>query len=470
MSTAAQSLPAAPAAPAAGTQEAVNAAPSFENAAESILEIDNVAASEVNAAAPAEAKPAAAPATADGQAPPDPAKAAADAAAAAAPADPWAIDQALLQKGLANPEIAPLIQSMQTQLAEAAKWREFFPTVADAQAFKAAAPGGIEELKGKLEIAESAQRETADFVSGDPARQKTAISALHDDNPQAFANGASAYLDVLAEKNPQAFQTAALDMAKRGLQAEGVPELWNQFVQAVQSGDDAKIGEAFQNFGNWMDKAGLSKGGSAAKPGNGKATSPELEVAQAKIRELEAKDQERVNKETAATFNTWWEPTQTAIKTAVRADIEKRIDDVLPKNVPTAFRTDLMTRIVDQVENDILTQLRSDTGHQEKLAAVLNGNAWKTKGEDARTQYVNLTTGRTTQLLPFVLAKVTEPYTQQAVTSAAAKNEREKEQAKRVDVSGGGGAPIRPTAPLTPKDMKGRGAGSQLTDEQILDL
>src|SRR5579859_332052 len=467
MSTPASVLPAAPAAPAAGTQEAVNSAPSFDTAAESILEIDNVSANEVNGAPPeAKAAEAAAPA-ADAQAAPDPAKAASD-AAAAAPADPWALDQALLAKGLANPEVAPLIQAMQTQLAEAAKWREFFPTVADAQAFKAAAPGGIEELKGKLEIAESAQRETADFVSGDPTRQKSAIAALEADNPQAFANGASAYLDVLAEKNPQAFQTAALDMAKRGLQAEGVPELWNQFVQAVQGGDDAKIGEAFNNFSNWMEKAGLSK--AAGAPPDRKATNPELAAAQARIKELETAEQSRVHQETAASFKTWWEPTETAIKTAVRTDIQKRIDEALPKNVPTAFREDLMGRIIDQVESDILTQMRADSGHQEKLAAVLNGNAWKTKGEDARTQYVNLTTGRAMQLLPFAVAKVIEPYTKQVVAAAGAKTEREKAQAARVDVSGGGGAPIRPAAPLNAKDMKGKGEGKKLTDEQILDM
>ena len=451
-------------APAAGTQEAVNAASSFDTAAETILDFNPQEAT-LTEAAPIETKPAAdAPAAATEAAKPADQTATSTEPAKVAAVDPWAIDQALLEKGLANPELSPLIKAMQTQLAEAAKWREFFPTVEDAQSFKALAPGGVEELKGQLEIARNAQQENADFFSGDPARQKSALESIANENPEAFTSGLPAYLDLVAAKNPEAFQKAALDMAMRGLQAERVPEMWDAFVQAVNGDDDAKTGEAFKAIASWMQDAGLSK--ATAKTAAAKAPNPELAKAQERIKELETtQHQAKVE-----SFKTWWEPTNSEVSKAVRGDIQKRIDEFLPKNTPTVFREDLMARITDQVESEVTAQMRADAGHQQKLADVLKGEAWKSKGEEARKQYVNLTTGRATQLLPFVVAKVMEPYTKAAVASASAKNEKEQAQVARKDVSGGGGAPVKPAAPISVKDMKGKGHGKQLTDEQILEM
>jgi hypothetical protein len=454
----------APAAPAAGTQEAVNAAPNFDVAANTILDYDPQAPVNAAETAPVQEKTDGAASTADAtKVVADGAKPgeAAPAAAAAAVVDPWAIDAKQLEVGLAHPELGGLVKQMQGQLAEAAKWREFFPSVEEAREFKSMAPGGVEELKTKVQAGVDARMEQAEFASGDPARQGAVLQAIAAENPQAFASAAKPWLETLKASNPEAYNKIGMEVATEALTADGMPAMLTQLFDALGKEDEKGFAEAIGKLGEWRTKAGFATSTAPGKQPEQKLT-PELQRA---LDENKAyKDRERT--ELMNGFKTWKEGLDTNFQKAAKEEIRKAIEDAdaIPKNIATKPREWLMSRISNEIFAEIEKQLNADLDLGKNVAKVIENNAWKTSGEQTRTQVHNLYFGRAKQLLPYVARDILNPFTEATVAAANNRAEREEKSTQRIEVSTAGSAGSQRSKPLTKKDVAG------MTDEQILDM
>jgi len=450
--------------PAAGSQEAVNTAADFESAASSVLEMDapetpatpvEVTTDATTDAAKADAAPA-----------PDAAK---PAEAAAAAADPYALDAAKLQAALADPNQGAFVKELHEKYQRAIESTKIWG--AEAQEARSLVPGGLPELKETVDVARSARAEAADFASGVPDRQKSALQAIADEHPEQFAAGIPVYMEIAGAKNPQARETYLRGELQRTLEGDGVVGALQTAFSLMAKGeaatpeDEQAFGQAMGQLREWADKAGFA----SAKPASSaaakaKPVDPELTAAREKLAKYEADEK----KATVDNFTAWYTPVNEEISKGVREDARARLEDFLPKNVEKNFRDMTMNDLLDKVERELTTQLRADTGHNEKLAAVLAGNAWKTKGAEAKTQYLNLSTGRAKQLLPFIVEKLMKPLTQAAVAGAEQKTAAQKAAAARPDVTGAGGT-ARPNN-WKVKDVQRGGALSGKTDEELLDL
>jgi hypothetical protein len=464
---------AAAAAPAAGSQEAVNAAPSYDSAADSILEMGSADAGAAvsgtdagsgNAAevkTPVEVKTGAE--TTDAAA--APAKPGDQKSEAGQPAaDEWAIDQAALNLALADPTHGAIVKALNERYQKMGAFREFLPTVADVHAARELVPGGLQELKDVVERARSAQSENADFMSGDPARQLAALTPLAQENPQAFAAAAPSYLRTLNEVAPAEYTKIGRELAIGALKADGLDQTLATFFQAIAAEDEKGFTAGLQNLQKFAESAGfLAPGGKPAAAATTAKVDPELAKAQARVRELEGAQ----HQETVQRFETWRTATNDKIVSAAKDDIKSRVDAVLPKNVPTAMRDDLMTRLTDAIFDEVNLAVGKDLDLGQKVAAVIANQAWTKEADKTREQVINLTVGRAKQMIPVVAKRHVDRYTEQTVATTNALTERREEAGKRTDVTGGAGHAHGPRK-MSLKEAKQATAGK--TEEEILDM
>ncbi len=493
MSTAAPVVNNGTAAPAAGSQEAVNAFPTEDAAAESLLDYNPQEAVDAGAGAPE-----AAAGEPHEKAPVEektPEQIAAETAAktpeqlaaeaAAAKPDPWAIDPKLLEAGLAHPELGALVKMMQGQLAEAAKWREHFATVEEAQGFRELAPGGIEELKGKVQAGVEARAENAEFASGDPARQAAALQSIAADMPEAFAAGVKPYLDTLKTVNPAAFTEVGLGLAKEALEADGVPALLGPIRAALQAGDnitpeqERAAGEALAQLIGWADKAGFTEG--TAPAGKAKPATQQLSPEIQKALDENKRYREAEHQQIVETFNGWHKGNEKAYRDAIDPEIAPLVDAAVPKNMPAVARKELAARLSREIYDGIDEQLKADVDLGERLYQVTFGmtpaqiraagqgrssarDPWRVAGEQTGKQILNLNLGRAKQLLRTVAPKVLNPFAEATVAANNARVEKENSNGARVEVNAGAPAAAVRKSKLTPKDVRG------MSDEAILEL
>lgn len=456
-------------APPPGSQEAINAAGSFDSAAASLFDLPSLAettsANDAGTGAGSDAggaaKSDATAATGTEQ------QGQQQEAAAKTQVDEWAIDQALLDNALADPTHGAIVKALNEKFQRAMQWKQHWATPEEAQEARALAPGGLEELKGLVDRAKSAQSEQAEFASGLPDRQKTALSSLAEDMPEQFVQGAPIYMEIVAQKNPEFYQTYMRKELSRALEADGVPALFQSFLAAAAGDPDnaeqaAAFTKAFTDLKAWGERAGLTQKSmqTAAKT---KTVDPELAKTQ---RELQSyKDKEKQELETSA--KSWLDPTNKATEEAIQTEIRTAIESTLPKNVPKEFREMTLKLYVKEIDQQVLQQLLSDADHQDKLGKIIG--KWRNDPEGVRQQIVNLNVGRAKQLLPHVVRKVMASLTQAEVAKAAERTQSETRQAGRADVTGANTGHA-PKTNFTVKDVKGNGALRNKSNEEILDM
>lgn len=459
--------------PAAGTQAAVDAAPSYEAAAASLLDVampgiepgkpaetknasGNDGAGDTKDAQGTEAKTSAEDATIAGT------EGKKDGDSAEKAADDWNIDQALLDKLLADPNHGAFAKSLFEKYQKMAGYREFW-TLDEAKAARALAPGGIAELTTQVERGKAAAIEQAQFASGKPEEQKAALLAIAEEMPEQFVAGIPVYMELVAQQNPEAYARIMKAELTRALETDGVPSMLQALFEASEGdANDQKQQEAFANaftqVREWADKAGFSKKANTAKTAE---MSPELKAANERIKEFE--------QQKADGFRVWGEATNKEMSAAVRAELETKLSDWFPPNTDKTFKEIMLGRLLDEAERKIVQQLTSDPDLQKKLGAVLEKDAWQKDGPGSRTQYLNLSISRVKQIAPHVVSELTKSAATHTVKRAEEKNAREMAKSATADVTGSAGGHAA-KVPFTVKDVRRGGALTAKTDEEILDM
>jgi hypothetical protein len=459
-------------------QAGVNGAGSFESAADSLLGIEsNVAEPEQTQGTAADAGNAGDNAAAGGNAEGDKSAATATAeqgqekvAAETTQADEWAVDQTLLDKLFADPTHGEFAKQLYEKYQKLGGYREHW-TLDEARDARALAPGGLDELKTVVQAGRDAKVENEEFASADPARQGVVLQSLAKDMPEAFAAGAKPYLETLKATSPDTYRAVMMEGAKAALEADGVPALLNSLLEAVAGdADDPKTQQAFtdalKGLQEWTGKAGFS--GKKAETGAAAPAkvSPEIQKALDENKAFK----ENAAKETMERFGTWKTGVDEGFQKSISEEATKGIDAVLPKNMPAAARAELSKRLTSDVLKGIDQKLAQDTDLGKKVAAVIANNAWKEKAEETKQQVQNLLLGRAKQFLPHVAREILNPFTEAQVASNATRVEKEARGASQTDIRGGAASGGNGRKPMTVEDMKGRGAGKRMSDEDILNL
>lgn len=476
-------------------QAGVDAASSYEGAAESLLEMPAEGTEALFPQGGEEGEAQAAPAKGtegnageaggakaeEGQAAAAGAEQQGEQQAAAEAGEPqkWAVDQALLDKALVDPVHGAIVKQLHERVQELTKFTEYFQTPELARQALELAPGGVEELRGYVERGRSAALEQAAFASGVPEKQREALLGIAEEMPEQFVAAGPEYMQIWAEKNPESFATFERGRLQASLEADGVPGVLQRFFAAAggdpENAEQAKAFEAaFGELKGWAENAGLLKAGAAQASGSaGKAAgakeTPEMKALREENAKLKTAAQTRERQEFEGAWKPWSEATNKAVSEAVRKDLTEKLTPFLPSNVEKSFREFVLNGLLDKAEAEIIAQLAHDVAHNQKLNETIGQEAWRKDGEGARTRYVNLQSARAKQIAPHVVAKITAGMTKQVVDAAAQKNEKEKASAAAAgkDVRGhqGGHAP---KGKFGVKDVKAGGALAGKTDDEIL--
>lgn len=472
-------------------QAGVDAAASYDAAASSILDMEipgvdsggsapEKSAPESTKAAVAEDAGAAstgkADANADASAAAAAAKQASDAAVTAGQTDAqkWAVDQVLLEKALADPTHGSIVKQLNDRLQESEKFREYFKTPEEAQAALALAPGGIEELKTHVERGKAAVAEQAQFASGNPEQQRTALDSIAKEMPEQFVAGMPVYMELAARINPEKYSATIRTELKRSLEADGVGALLQTVRSLMAKGENATsddekaFGTAMGQLMEWSDKAGLetAKTGMAPAGKTAKEDSPEMKEMREKLAKYETSE----HQETARTWKTWEEPTNSAIHAGIEKDLTEKLEKYFPPNTEKGFKEFTMKARVAQITAELQKQLAADPDLQKKLNDVIfKENAWRKNGEAVRTQVVNLQTGRAKQILPHVVAELMKGAATYEVNKAAEKTNRETARAATADITGHAGGHAAKSS-WGVKDVKRGGALAGKSEEEILEM
>jgi hypothetical protein len=392
------------------------------------------------------------------------------AAEAAKPAvDEWAIDQALVDKALADPNYGAIVKTLMEQRQRALAWKEHWATPEEAKEARALAPGGLEELKGYVERAKTAQTEQADFASGVPERQKVALESIANEMPEQFAASLPVYMDMVQSKNPEAYQKHMQAELRRTLEVEGTPEIIKGLLSAADGDpDDPKVQRAFETaFGQvreWAEKMGFAGKAEGTKPAAKPALDPETAAKLKKLETLEAGEK----KAAANAAGDWLGKMSTSVEEEIGKEITARLEGVLPKNVPKEYREMTLGMSREKISAEVRSQLLADVNHQQKLFEVINGK-WQKDPEGVRQQCVNLNLGRAKQILPYVVERVMKTTTQATVAAAAEKTAAETGAAKKPDITGTN-AGRSGKVNFGVKDIRSGGALAGKSDAEILDL
>ncbi len=391
-------------------------------------------------------------------------------AAETAPVDEFAIDQALMDKLLADPNHGAFAKAMQEKYQKLLGYREHW-TIDEARDARALAPGGLDELKTVVQAGRDAKTENAEFASADRTRQGVVLQGLAKDMPEAFVAGAKPYLETLKATNPGAYNAVMMEGARAALEADGLPALLSSFLEAVAGdADDPKVQEAFSNavkgISDWSGKAGFS----AKKDASAAAAPPKLSPEIQRALDENKAFKENAAKQTMDSFKTWKTGVDEGFQKSIGEEATNGVDNVLPKNMPAAARAELSRRLTADILSSIDKKLAQDTDLGNKVAKVIANNAWKDKAKDTTEQVQNLLLGRAKQFLPHVAGEILNPFREAKVATNAARVEKETQSAARTEVRGGGASGGSGRKPVTVADMKGKGFGKQMSDEQILDF
>jgi hypothetical protein len=328
-------------------------------------------------------------------------------AEAVRPAPEW------LKPLLADPRIGKEAQALWEQHQA---YREAFPTVVEARAFKQLFPAGPEEAKQALARAEAVAEFDNAYYSADARTHAQLAANLFAENPRVFQSMLSQAARVLAERDPGSFRQLAEQV-----------RLWSS-------------------------------------PREGRASAPAADaepVALAREREALARQREELLREQqefrAAQYAGFQQSAHESVVQQMRQSIEQMLEGGLPGEVSDGARK----RMAEDIYNEVHATLQADRALTRQVAGILR--EWRF--DDAtRQQVVNLIFGRAKTLLPGVARRVVSDWTTSVLSANRQKAMKQQAAASRVDIVGGGSP-----EPIGRRARNSREIDySRMSDEEIL--
>ena len=315
---------------------------------------------------------------------------------------------------MANPAVAAAVKAAQSAYDRLNAYTTHFPTVADAKKFTEAFPGGVTDALSAQQRAIQMDESDNAFYSRDAVQHRALASTWAKDDPEAFAVLSRAGLEVLAETQPDAYRTLALDVLEQ--------TLGNMQQAAFQRNDQEaamRINQVHQDiFGR--------------KPGEQPRTDPR--DAQHKQRETQLREQEqRFQSQVASNF-----ANESNKQAGTR--ISQSIDGVLKSALATVKITpQARNRIAEEIYSNINQTLLQDKGLDNQLKSI--AQAGIRSGQftpQQQQQWINAIYAKARGLVQSTAQKVIDQWTQDFLGMKKADTTRREQAATRTDVTGGG--------------------------------
>lgn len=304
---------------------------------------------------------------------------------------------------------------------DAQSFREIFPDVESARA--------IQKLFPTIEDARAANSQVADLARLD--------TLFFSNRPESHAELAAAIYRL----NPTAFRNLA------------------QMMNAIVS----PIGEGVQTFSPLGPTSTLT-----AQSSSGRATGTMAPNANGEPNSLSQPTDGRTQRgsedthlqqpSTAAHEHAFFHETNAAAVEGVLNSIQSQLDRLLPEGTPQNTRQ----RLTGEIYREVDAALQSNRAFGQQLRQAFRSGQLTPENQRA---IVGMVVGRAKQALPGIAKRVLGEWTSGVVAHAGARQERQRNAARRVDIAGGAPGGDSPRA-LMPKDIDYR----RMSDNDILNL
>jgi hypothetical protein len=303
---------------------------------------------------------------------------------------------------------------------DAQSFREIFPDVESARA--------IQKLFPTLEDARAANAQVADLARLD--------TLFFSNRPESHAELAAAIYRL----NPTAFRDLVQMMNAIGSPVgEGVQTLpprppANATVQSSRGRETGTIAPNANGESNAL-----------SQPVDGRTHG-------------ESEDSPLQQPITAAHEHAFFHETNAAAVEGVLNSIQSQLDRLLPEGTPQNTRQ----RLTGEIYREVDAALQSNRAFGQQLRQAFRSGELTPENQRA---IVGMVIGRAKQALPGIAKRVLGEWTSGVVAHAGARQERQRNAAKRVDIAGGAPGGDSPRA-LMPKDIDYR----RMSDNDILNL
>lgn len=304
---------------------------------------------------------------------------------------------------------------------DAQSFREIFPDVESARAIQKLFPTLEDARAANSQVADLARLDTL-FFSNRPESHAELAAAIYRLNPTAFRNLAQ-MMNAIVSPNGEGVQS---------LSALGPTS--NATVQPSGGRGTSTIASTANGESNSLSQPidGRTQGGSEDSP------------LQQPI--------------TAAHEHAFFHETNAAAVEGVLNSIQSQLDRLLPEGTPQNTRQ----RLTGEIYREVDAALQSNRAFGQQLRQAFRSGQLTPGNQRA---IVGMVVGRAKQALPGIAKRVLGEWTSGVVAHAGARQERQRNAAKRVDIAGGAPGGDSPRA-LMPKDIDYR----RMSDNDILNL
>jgi len=304
---------------------------------------------------------------------------------------------------------------------DAQSFREIFPDVESARAIQKLFPTLEDARAANSQVADLARLDTL-FFSNRPESHAELAAAIYRLNPTAFRNLA---------------QTMNAIVSPIGDRVQTPAPTGPTSAATVQS-DGERVTGAFAPNRNGEPNSSSQR--IEGRPQDGSEDShPQQPI-------------------TAAHEHAFFHETNAAAVEGVLSSIQTQLDRLLPEGTPQNTRQ----RLTGEIYREIDATLQSNRAFGQQLRQAFRRGQLTPENQRA---IVGMVVGRAKQALPGIAKRVLSEWTSGVVAHAGARQERQRNAAKRVDIAGGAPGGDSPRA-LMPKDIDYR----RMSDNDILNL
>lgn len=239
------------------------------------------------------------------------------------------------------------------------------------------------------------------------------------------------------------------------------PQSHAALAQALRTLNPAafkNLAQAMQDVANTHTTAG---DGVQASPQSGRSSTLQLPTSVTEGRTSTAPQEAAVQDETqftAAHEHAFFHETNAAAVQGVLQSIQSQLERLLPEGTPQNTRN----RLTGEIYREVDAALQSNRAFGQQLRQAFRSGQLTPENQRA---IVAMVIGRAKQTLPGITKRVLSEWTSGVLAHANARQERQRQASKRVDIAGGAPGNDAPRA-LMPKDIDYR----RMSDNDILNL
>lgn len=329
-------------------------------------------------------------------------------------------DQALS----ANPLVSDALKQVQSAFDRLNAYTTHLPTVADAKKFTEAFPGGIQDALTAQQRAQRMDESDNIFYSRDPQQHRSLAETWAKDDPDAFAVLSKSGLEVLAESNPQAYQSIGQEILEQTLVGMLTTAYRTGNTEAAQ-----RINQVHQDiFGR--------------KPGEQPRTDPRDQKFQQREQQISQREQNFLNSVALNFANGNNAQAGQRISSSIDSTLKTALNGV---KITDAARQRIAKECYDEINQKLLIDKALDNQLNSIRTSGLRSGRFTPQQQE---QWVNAVYSKGRNLVQQVVADKVNEWTTNFLGLKKADTNKREQAGQRTDITGSG-SPNLSMKPLT---------------------